>query len=141
MSEQKNEEIKPMTISEKKEQIKMAEQKKKVNILLSRRSSEENQNRTGYQTSTTTFAGGHSVQTRSRISLVGRNTEGDVGRHAVGKVRSRLGFAMSGRYGAVKTDFAKNKDYSSATARPANSNLGGGTPGKPIGFVGKIGKI
>jgi hypothetical protein len=139
MSEQKKDENRPLTISEKKDQIKMAEQKKKINILLSRRSVEES--KTGYQTTTTTFAGGHSVQTRSRISLVGRNTEGDVGRHAVGKVRSRLGFAMSGRYGAVKTDFAKNKDYGSATARPANSALGGSTPSKPIGFVSKVGKI
>jgi hypothetical protein len=139
MTEPKKQEERPLTISEQKEQIKMAEQKKKVNVLLSRRSGEESS--TGYQTTTTTFAGGHSVQTRSRISLVGRNTEGDVGRHAVGKVRSRLGFAMSGRYGAAKTDFAKNKDYGSATARPANSALGGGTPGKQIGFVSKIDKI
>ena len=132
MSEQKDQENQPLTYSEKKDLQKAAEQKKKVNILLSRRSGEEGL--TGYETSTTTFASGRQVQSRSRVSLVGRNIEGDVGRHAVGKVRSRLGFARSGRYGDAKTGFAKKDDYNSATPRPASSSLNGAPLNKPEGF-------
>jgi hypothetical protein len=115
----------PLTYREKVKAEKMAEQKKKVNIFLSRQSGEHGG--TGYQTSRSTFAGGE-VESRSRVSRVGGPTEGEVGRAAVGKVRSRLGFAQ-GSYGPTKTGFAQKKDYGSAAGTPASK-----TSGKPLGF-------
>jgi hypothetical protein len=121
----KNAEEKPLTYRQKVEAEKMAEQKKKINIFLSRRSGE--QGSTGYQTSRSTFAGGE-VESRSRVSRIGGSTEGEVGRHAVGKVREQLGFAK-GRYDSAKTGFAQKKDYTSA------SGLSGSQPPtKPLGF-------
>ncbi|MDD5527858.1 MAG: hypothetical protein PHO56_02670 [Patescibacteria group bacterium] len=120
-----NKDEKLLTYSEKAEAEKMAEQKKKVNIFLSRRSGE--QGSTGYKTSRSSFAGGE-VESRSRVSLVGGSTEGEVGRAAVGKVRSRLGFAK-GAYGSAKTGFAQKSDYASATGKPADK-----PPTKPLGF-------
>ncbi|HTX86744.1 MAG TPA: hypothetical protein VMC41_01595 [Candidatus Nanoarchaeia archaeon] len=118
-------EKKPLTYREKEEAEKMAEQKKKINIFLSRRSGE--QGSTGYQTSRSAFAGGE-VESRSRVSLVGGVTEGEVGRAAVGKVRSQLGFAK-GKYGSTKTGFAQKKDYTSASPTP-----GSNPPSRPLGF-------
>jgi hypothetical protein len=116
---------KPLTAREQQKADKLAEQKKKINIFLSRRSGEENS--TGYQTSRSAFAGGE-VESRSRVSLVGRNNEGEVGRAAVGRVRNKLGFAK-GRYGSTKTGFAQKTDYASA------SGLSGAKPPtRPLGF-------
>ena len=127
MSEQaKNTEEQPLTIREKRDLEKMAEQKKKINIFLSRGSGEES--RTGYKTSSPTFAGGQ-VQSRSRVSLVGQNNEGEVGRAAVGKVRGSLGFAKGGRYGSTKTGFAQKSDYNSAVSRPGTA-----PSNRPLGF-------
>ncbi|MDD4902257.1 MAG: hypothetical protein PHE24_03905 [Patescibacteria group bacterium] len=116
---------KPLTYREKVEAEKMAEQKKKINIFLTRRSGEEGV--TGYRTSRSAFAGGE-VESRSRVSLVGGTTEGEVGRAAVGKVRSKLGFAK-GRYGSARTGFAKKSDYASAAGTPGIK-----PPAKPLGF-------
>ena len=116
---------KPLTYREKVKAEKMAEQKKKINVFLSRRSGEEGL--TGYQTSRSAFAGGE-VESRSRVSLVGGTTEGEVGRAAVGKVRSRLGFAK-GMYGSTKTGFAQKSDYASASG-----TSGSKPPSKPLGF-------
>jgi len=117
---------KPLTASEQKKMDKAAELKKKVNVFLSRRSGEESGS-TGYRTSRSAFAGGE-VESRSRVSLVGGTTEGEVGRAAVGKVRNRLGFAQ-GAYGSTKTGFAQKKDYQSATGSPASK-----PPSRPMGF-------
>ena len=114
-----------MSYREQVEAEKLAEQKKKINIFLSRTSAA--QGGTGYQTSRSAFAGGE-VESRSRVSLVGGVTEGEVGRAAVGKVRNRLGFAQ-GRYGSNKTGFAQNKDYKSASAAS-----GANPPSRPLGF-------
>jgi len=116
---------KPLTLREKNEAEKMAEQKKKINVFLSRRSGEESA--TGYKTSRSSFAGGE-VESRSRVSLVGGSNEGEVGRAAVGKVRNKLGFAK-GLYGSTKTGFAQKKDYSSASGM-SNSQ----PPTRPLGF-------
>jgi hypothetical protein len=122
----RNVEERPLTIREKRDLEKMAEQKKKINVFLSRGSGEES--RTGYKNSSTAFAGGQ-VQSRSRVSLVGQNNEGEVGRAAVGKVRGGLGFAKGGRYGSAKTGFAQKSDYNSAVSHPDS------TPSnRPLGF-------
>ncbi len=122
----KNEkEEKPLTYREKVEAEKMAEQKKRVNIYLTRHGGEEAT--TGYQTSRSAFAGGE-VESRSRVSLVGGITEGEVGRAAVGKVRNQLGFAK-GKYGSTKTGFAQKSDYASASGNAASK-----PPSKPLGF-------
>jgi hypothetical protein len=115
----------PLTYREKVKAEKLAEQKKKINIYLSRSSGE--QGSTGYKTSRSAFAGGE-VESRSRVSLVGGTSEGEVGRHAVGKVRNRLGFAK-GAYGPA--GFGQSKDLSSnsgvASIKP---------PTRPLGFGG-----
>jgi hypothetical protein len=116
----KNNEAKPMTIREKNEAAKLAEQKRKVNIFLSRRAGEES--RTGYQTSSSSFAGG-AVKTRTRVSMVGRDNEG-----GAGKAQRRVGFA--GREGdSSRVGFAKKNEYGSATSRPGSSPAV-----KPMGF-------
>lgn len=86
---------------------------------------------TAYKTSKTSFAGGE-VESRSRVSLVGKNTEGEVGRSAVGKVRSKLGFAK-GAPGSQPTGFAKGEARASATGAPLNKLLN-----RPPGFGKKI---
>jgi hypothetical protein len=116
---------KPLTAREQEKADKLAEQRKKINIFLSRRSGEEGA--TGYQTSRSAFAGGE-VESRSRVSLVGRNNEGEVGRAAVGRVRNELGFAK-GRYGSTKTGFAQKSDYTSASGVS-----GVKPPERPLGF-------
>lgn len=110
--------VKPMTYWEKQKAEKMAEQKKKINIFLSRRSSETGSS--GYQTSRSAFAGGE-VESRSRVSRVGSSSEGHVG-----------GFASTGAGNGA--GFAKGSLGGKGKLSPS----GGGSmikpPSRPMGF-------
>lgn len=121
----KKNEAKPLTYWQRQDLEKQSEAKKKRNIFMSRRSSEEGG--TAYETSQSIFIGGK-VQSRSRISLVGRNNEGGVGQAAVEGVRSRLGFAKAAEKSA-KSGFAKNTVRNSASGTP-----GGKSSSRPLGF-------
>lgn len=121
----KSAEQKPLTYWQRKDLEKAVEAKKKRNIFLSRRSGEEGG--TSYQTSRASFMGGE-VESRSRVSLVGQNSEGEVGRSAVGRVRSKLGFAKAATK-STKTGFAKSTIRASAGGTPASRSSS-----RPLGF-------
>lgn len=110
-------EDKPLTYWQRKDLEKAAEAKKRRNIFMSRHSGEEGG--TGYETSSSIFVGGQ-VTSRSRVSMVGRNNEGEVGRAAVEGVRSKLGFAKATADKSSKTGFAKSTIRNSAGGTPAS---------------------
>jgi hypothetical protein len=86
----KDVEEKPLTAREAAKAEKLAEQKKRINIFLSRSSGEEA--KTGYQTSRSAFAGGE-VESRSRVSRIGSGSDGRTGGYAGAGIGTRAGFA------------------------------------------------
>jgi hypothetical protein len=117
----------PLSAREQRRADKLVEQKKKINIFLSRRSGEENS--TGYQSSSSAFAGGE-VKSRSRVSFVGReNNEGEIGHGAVENVRNRLGFAQGGGCNSAKSGFAQRSGCASTTKASGSNRLS-----RPLGF-------
>ncbi|HTW96791.1 MAG TPA: hypothetical protein VMD74_04015 [Candidatus Methylomirabilis sp.] len=121
MSDQNNNQS--LTFWQRQQAERLAKAKIKRNIAMYRRSGELGA--TAYEKSKTTFAGGE-VESRSRVSLVGK-TEKGVGRAAVAGVRDRLGFARATR-GGPPSGFAKQERLS-ATGK-SSSNL----PNRPLGF-------
>ena len=116
---------KPLTIREQREAEKKAEQRKKVNIFLSRSGGGE-QGSSGYQTSRSAFAGGE-VESRSRVSFIG-NFEGKSKESAFGKAVAGAGFAK-GSSGKVNTGMAQNKNR-----LPSSGSAGLKSPSRPLGF-------
>jgi hypothetical protein len=120
-------EEKPLTIREQREAERRAEQKKRVNIFLTRGSGESGA--TGYQTSRSAFAGGE-VESRSRVSHIGSDNEGQSGLFTAGKVKNKPNSA-SGAFGGqvVKTGFAQSGKTAPPTGTGANK-----PPVRPLGF-------
>jgi hypothetical protein len=117
-------EEKPLTIREQREAEKKAEQRKRVNIFLSR-SSGEIGGATGYQTSRSAFAGGE-VESRSRVSKIGSDIDSRAGQF--GKSKSNPAASAFGRQ--VKTGFAQNSHSGPATGTSSMNK----PPTRPIGF-------
>jgi len=117
---------KPLTIREQREAEKKAEQRKRVNIFLSRSSGEAGANSvTGYQVSRSVFAGGE-VESRSRVSKIGSEIDSRAGQF--GKSRPNSANGAFGRQ--VKTGFAQNSHPGTATGTsPVNK-----PPTRPLGF-------
>lgn len=128
------------TTRELKAAAKAAEQKKRVNIFMSRRSAALDEasgsGATGFETSRSKFVGGE-VESRSRVSMVGREAS-RVG-SAIDSVRKKVGFAQ-GRpsaggpgfakgLGGVKKSFAQGSGPAAgAASRPS------GPPSRPLGL-------
>jgi hypothetical protein len=117
---------KPLTIREQREADKKAEQKKRVNIFLSRSSGEAGANAvTGYQTSRSAFAGGE-VESRSRVSRVGSDNGSRGGQFGKNKSNS-----VTGAFGRQeKTGFAQNSRSGPATGTSSLNK----PPTRPLGF-------
>jgi hypothetical protein len=101
---------------------RMAEAKRRRNVISSRRSGEIS--KTAYATSRKSFAGGE-VESRSRVSTVG-NSLSDRGNSATfGKVKiGGVGFAQRNS-SFPQSGFAKGKDVSAGVNKP---------PTRPLGF-------
>jgi|WetSurMetagenome_2_1015567.scaffolds.fasta_scaffold91364_3 hypothetical protein len=111
----------PLSYWQRLEAEKLVENKKRRNVILSRRSGEIGD--TAYATSRSSFAGGE-VESRSRVSLVGNSATKETGRIGFGGAKIKTGFAQK----IPKSGFAKGGDI------PTNDNSASKPPVRPLGF-------
>lgn len=125
-SKSKTAEEKPLTYWQKKDLERATEAKKRRNIFMSRRASEESG--TGYETSSSSFVGGQ-VMSRSRVSFVGGKQEGGGDfKSSIESARNKVGFAK-GSVGSAKTGFAKG-----STSNSSGGNQSSKSASRPLGF-------
>jgi hypothetical protein len=127
-STKKDQEAKPLTYWEKRALEKQAEAKKKMNVMMSRRSAEASSGSggSGYSSGTAKFASG-AVQSRSRVGLSGSD-EGES--NPFNPLKKEAGFAKKMSKGG---SFAQNLG---GDKKDLDSNGGrmGGAPKRPLGF-------
>jgi hypothetical protein len=119
-------EEKPLNYWQRKKAEKMAEDKKKTNIFLSRLSGEGSGASTAYQASQSTFASGE-IKSRSRVSMVGKGSD-NAGMSSIEKARSKACFAQ-GAGNSSRSGFAKAGIKNSASGISGNR-----PPSRPIGL-------